>query len=195
MTMTMTMTMRPVIDVHCFRRQPNPELAAWLEIVRKSHPVRMVYSKYDICLARRQCLASFIRNDVPEGYTHLVQIDEDMVPVATTDAILMTPGDLAYCGYRGRCGKHGHYGDGDFGCGCSRISADLAGRIDGSSCFHFVFNADRTAVVECECQTFRRHAEALGYQSKMVGIIGHLVDMVLVPGPEGTTIKRWPAGA
>jgi hypothetical protein len=188
--------MRIVIDVHCYRRQPNPELTAWLEGVRKTCPVRMVYSQYDICLARRQCLANFLRVDVPAGYTHLVQIDEDMVPVESTNAILTAPGDLVYCGYRGKRGRRGHYGDGDFGCGCSRISADLAAKVDPAASFDFDLDPDRLEVVGCECDGFRRQAEAMGYESRMVGVVGHLVEMIAVPAGGGDEVRlRWPAGA
>ena len=193
------MTARPriVIDVHCYRRQPNPGLMAWLEIARASYPVRMVYSQYDICLARRQCLANFLRSDVPAGYTHLVQIDEDMVPVESSERILTEPGDLVYCGYRGRHGQKGHYGDNDFGCGFSRISADLAARVPLEDAFEFDLAEDRLQVTGCECEHFRLLAEAAGHQSKMVGVVGHLVEMIAVPTEDGDerVSLRWPAGA
>jgi len=185
--------MRCVVDIHCYRRQPNPELTAWLEVVRRDCPVRMVYSQYDICLARRQCLANFLRNDVPVGYTHLVQIDEDMIPVETTDHVLTEPGDLIYCGYRGKCGRRGHHGNNDFGCGCSRISADLAAKVDLATSFNFGFNADCTEVTQCECQVFAEQARSLGYQSRMVGVVGHCVNIVVVPTETGS-IQRWPLG-
>jgi hypothetical protein len=193
----MMQELKIAIDVHCYRRQPNPELTAWLDGWRESVPSRMVYSQYDICLARRQSLANFLRDDVPAGYTHLVQIDEDMVPVGATDAILTATGDLVYCGYRGQRGRRGHYGDGDFGCGCSRISADLAGKVNVATSFDFALDADRLAVVACECDVFRRQAESLGYASRMVGVVGHLVEMVAVPeaGAMDLLSLRWPAGA
>jgi hypothetical protein len=189
--------MRCALDIHCYRRQPNPELTAWLDVVRKTCPVRMVYSQYDICLARRQSLANFIHKDMPAGYTHLVQIDEDMVPVGGTDNILTAPGDLVYCGYRGKRGRRGHYGDGDFGCGCSRISAYLASLLNVATSFDFELDAARTAVVACECDVFRRQAEGLGFASMMVGVVGHLVEMIAVPvfGGGDEIQLRWPAGA
>jgi len=190
---------KAVIDVHCYRRQPNPDLTAWLEIARRSFPVRMVYSHYDICLARRQCLANFLRSDVPAGYTHLVQIDEDMVPVESSERILTEPGDLVYCGYRGRHGQKGHYGDNDFGCGCCRISAALAEAVrpDMALSFRFILDEAGTGVAACECDVFRRLAGALGYTSRMVGVVGHLVEMIAVPTPDGDeqVRLRWPAGA
>jgi len=185
--------MKPVIDVHCHRQQMNPELEAWLETVARNHPVRKVVSRYDICTARRQSLANFIRSDVPAGYTHLIQFDDDMVPVPTTEHILVVPGDLVYCGYAGRAGKHGHYGDGDFGCGCCRISAKLASQIDVATSFDFGFNADRTEVTRCECQVFNDQARRLGYESRMVGVVGHCVNIVIVPTDKGV-IQRWPGG-
>jgi len=185
--------MNPVIDVHCHNRRMNPELENWLASAARNHPARTIVSKYDICTARRQSLANFIQNDVPAGYTHLIQFDDDMVPVATTEHILVEPGDLVYCGYAGRAGKHGHYGDGDFGCGCCRISAELAGKIDVATSFDFGFNADRTEVTRCECRVFNDQARRLGYQSKMVGVVGHCVNIVIVPTDKGV-IQRWPAG-
>ena len=186
---------KAVIDVHCYRRQPNPDLTAWLEIARRSFPVRMVYSHYDICLARRQCLANFLRSDVPAGYTHLVQIDEDMVPVESSERILTEPGDLVYCGYRGRHGQKGHYGDNDFGCGFSRISADLAAKVAPAFAFDFRLSDDRLSVVGCECETFAREAMVFGYRPRMVGVVGHLVEMVAIPGEGDEVQLEWPAGA
>jgi hypothetical protein len=155
----------------------------------------MVYSHYDICLARRQCLAIFLRNDVPAGYTHLVQIDEDMVPVETTERILTEPGDLVFCGYRGRHGQRGHWGDGDFGCGCCRISAELAGKLDLACAFDFRLSDDRLAVLACECDTFAHEALRVGCRPRMVGVVGHLVEMVAIP-IEGDKVRlEWPAGA
>jgi hypothetical protein len=175
--------MKPVIDVISHRRQINPELAAWLEAVRRSHPVRTIYSQYDLPLARRQSLANFIAKDVPAGYTHLVQLDDDLVPVPTTEHILVEPGDLVYCGIAGRSGKWGHYGDGDFGAACCRISAKLAADLEVATRFDYGFNADRTEMVRCECQVFNDQARRLGYTSRMVGAVGHCVPMTVFPGP------------
>ena len=186
--------MKLVIDVINHRRQINPELEAWLGAVCRNHPVRKIQSQYDIALARRQSLANFLRNDVPAGFTHLMMLDDDLVPVAgSTEHILLVPGDLVYCGIAGRGGKGGHYGDGDFGAACCRISAKLAGEIDVATSFDFGFNADRTEMVNCECQTFREQAERLGYESKMVGVVGHCVNIVIVP-TDKSIIQRWPAG-
>ena len=94
---------------------------------------------------------------------------------------------------RGRAGKHGHYGDGDFGAACCRISAKLALELDVASSFDYGFNADRTAVMRCECQVFNDQARRLGYESRMVGVVGHCVNILIVSTGRGV-IQRWPAG-
>lgn len=185
---------KPVIDVISHRGEVNPELLAWLETRKaEGHAVRFLRCRYDVCTARRQSLAHFISRDIPAGATHLIMLDDDMVPVPATEHILVEPGDLAYCGYAGRGGRPRHYGDGDFGCACCRISADLAGRINVATSFDFGFDASRTGVTRCECQTFRDQAVALGFEPKMVGVVGHCVNIVIVPTDKGV-IQRWPAG-
>lgn len=186
--------MKPVIDIISHRHELNPELAAWLDGLKsRGYAVRTLRSHYDVCTARRQSLAHFLAVDVPAGATHLVMLDDDMVPVPTTERILTADGDLAYCGYAGRGGRPGHYGDDDFGCACCRISAELACKIDIPTSFDFGFDATRTSVLKCECQVFRDQARRLGYESRMVGVIGHCVNIVIVPTDNGV-IQRWPVG-
>ena len=36
-------------------------------------------------------------------------------------------------------------------------------------------------------------ARRLGYESRMVGVVGHCVNVVIVPTDKGV-IQRWPAG-
>ena len=61
--------------------------------------------------------------------------------------------------------------------------------------FDFGFNAGRTEVTRCECRVFAEQARRLGYESKMVGVVGHCVNIVIVPtDPPRRIIQRWPAG-
>jgi len=184
---------RIVVDVFNHWRRIAPELAAWLEIVRRDCPVRTVYSDYDIAIARRQSLAHFLAEDVPAGYTHLVMLDDDLVPCGSTGNLLTADGELVYCGTVGAHGRRGHYGDGRFGVACCRISAAVAARVDVATSFDFGFNEDRTEVTRCECQVFNDQARRLGYTSRMVGVVGHCVNIVVVPTDKGV-VQRWPAG-
>ena len=148
-----------------------------------------------MALARRQCLANFVANDMPTGATHLVMIDEDMVPDGRSDGILTEPGDLVFCGFHGRCGRMGHYGNGDFGAAMCRISERVATAIQADSAFDLEMTADRLAIETCECRVFARQASKFGYRATMVGVVGHLVEMVAWPvGPGGCELN-WPAGA
>jgi hypothetical protein len=186
--------MKPVIDVHYYRRQINAELEGWLKRIGQTCPVRLIHSRYDLCMARRQCVENFLSNDVPAGYTHLIQMDDDCVPLDTTDNILTAEGDLVYCSQPGRNGHRGHWGDGDFGCGCCRISAELAAKVGVAASFDLGLNPSRTKMVKCECHVFRDRARELGYESKMVGDVGHYVEVVIAFDPYGKVIQRWPKG-
>jgi len=135
-------------------------------------------SEYGLDLARTQNTVDFLRNDVPRGKTHLLGIDNDCVPIRETRHILRGDDELVYCGYVGRHGSRGHVGDGDFGAGCFRVSADLLQRMDEPWWRTTVVDGRR---IECECQWFRRQATIAGATAKMVGLIGHQQDCVLVP--------------
>jgi hypothetical protein len=138
---------------------------------------------YGIDLARQQITINFLRHCVPVGKTHLIGIDHDQIPIRETRHILRGDDELAYCGYCGRHGSRGHVGDGDFGAGCFRVSADLLNRMAQPWWQTTVVNGVRT---ECECQWFRKRAEAVGATSKMVGLIGHRQECVLIPSDAAT---------
>jgi hypothetical protein len=152
------------------------QLAEWLK--ENKLDWRYGSGEYGIDLARQQNTVWFLRECGLRGKTHLLGIDHDMVPIRETRHILRGNHELVYCGYCGRHGSRGHVGDGDFGAGCFRVSADLLNRMAQPWWQTTVVNGVRT---ECECQWFRKRAEAVGATSKMVGIIGHRQECVLVP--------------
>jgi hypothetical protein len=138
---------------------------------------------YGIDLARNQIVNQFVREDVPRGKTHLLGLDHDMVPIRETRHILRGDDELAYCGYCGRHGSRGHVGDGDFGAACFRVSAHLLRHLAKPYWQTTVADGVR---IECECEYFRKRAEAKGFSSKMVGIIGHEQSCILMPSSEPT---------
>ena len=101
-----------------------------------------------------------------------------------TDAILTERGDILYCGFVGAEGIRGHYGDSDFGAACCRISREVLESIP-PPWFRFPTNAAVTVRTSCECAHFRARAKSR-WPIRMVGIVGHLQPMVLVPSPSGT---------
>jgi hypothetical protein len=133
---------------------------------------------YGIDTARNQGIRRFLKEDVPNGFTHFMSIDADMVPVDETDAILTEPGELLYCGYVDREGSRGHVGNGDFGAACFRASADLLAKMP-DPWFRAIEQDGRR--VSCECQWFQNLASRANVKPRMVGIIGHQQTCILLP--------------
>ena len=134
--------------------------------------------EYGIDLARNQNITRFLREDCPRGFTHLLTIDNDMIPIRETRHILRGEDELAYCGYVGRHGSKGHYGNDDFGCACARYSVAVLKTLSPV----WFKTTERNGVrIECECTYFANHAKLHGYKSKMVGLIGHEQKCILIP--------------
>ncbi len=147
---------------------------------------------YGIDAARNQNVTRFLLEDLQRGKTHLLMIDHDMVPVSQTDPILTAAAeiDLAYCGYADRFGSPGHYGDGNLGAACFRVSAGLLTRMRRPWFQSGYLDGQRIA---CECGYFRLLAARCGVGSVMVGVIGHEQRCVLLPGARGAGFTlHWP---
>jgi len=156
-------------------------LGLWLS----AHLSDWRYSAYDYHVeeVRNQQVTRFLREDVPRGKRYLLLIDDDMVPVASTDAILTAAGDLVYCGTVGPFGTRGHYGDGDFGENFCRLSARLLKQM----CYpYFQARYVEGARVACDGRHFREQAAFVHVESKMVGVAGHLQTCIVFPDPTGT---------
>ena len=173
-----------LVAVMAFRQEPNRLLARWLE----NKPWRYGSPEFPTDVARNQTVNRFLAED--REFNHLLMIDADMVPLPDqpdgqrgTDAIFTEPGDILYCGFVGAEGIRGHYGDGDFGAACCRISRKVLESLP-PPWFRFPTNAAGTVRTSCECAYFRARA-VRRWSIRMVGIVGHLQMMVLVPSPTG----------
>jgi hypothetical protein len=162
-------------------------LAQWLS--RQGIAWRYGSQDYGIDHARNQNVRRFLAEDAPRGKAFLLMVDHDMVPTPETVSILTTPGNLLYCGYADRYGTPGHYGDEAFGAACFRASAELLAAMP-DPWFKMGYVDGRR--VACECGFFRMRAKGLGYQSQMVGIIGHEQRCVLLPDEHGGYALHWP---
>jgi hypothetical protein len=129
-------------------------------------------------VARNQTITRFLREDVPKGKKYLLGFDHDMIPLESTRHILTEPGELIYCGYAGRHGSKGHYGNDDFGMSCFRTSVDVLVRMQYPWCQNTMLNG---AKINCECNFFHQKVLGLGIKPKMVGIIGHEQTCILIP--------------
>ena len=154
-------------------------LALWLS--ENCRGWRYGSQEYGIDLARNQSLVAFLRHDVPKGKVDLVMIDDDMVPVDTTEQIFHAPGELIYCGYVGRRGSPGHHGPGNFGAGCFRVSAKLLQQMP-RPWFETTYAGGRRK--HCECEYFHKMAQAAGVTAREVGVVGHEQKCVLLPSED-----------
>jgi len=176
-----------LVAVMAFRQEPNRLLARWLE----NKCWRYGSPEFPTDVARNQTVNRFLAED--RQFDHLLMIDADMVPLADqpdgqrgTDAILTEPGDILYCGFVGAEGIRGHYGDADFGAACCRISRAVLESLS-PPWFRFPSNAAGTVRTGCECTYFRARAKSR-WPVCMVGIVGHLQPMVLIPTPNGPRV-------
>jgi hypothetical protein len=174
-----------LIAVMAFRQEPNRLLARWLD----GKCWRYGSPEFPTDVARNQTVNRFLDED--REFDHLLMIDADMVPLPDqpdgqrgTDAILTEPGDILYCGFAGAGGIRGHYGDGDFGTACCRISRKVLESLLPPR-FRFPTNAAGTVRASCECSWFHAHTRPR-WPIRMVGIAGHIQPMILVPGPAGS---------
>jgi hypothetical protein len=174
-----------LVAVMAFRQEPNRLLARWLE----NKCWRYGSPEFPTDVARNQTVNRFLAED--RQFDPLLMIDADMAPLPDqpdgqrgSDAILTEPGDILYCGFIGAGGIRGHYGNGDFGAACCRISREVLEAML-PPWFRFPTNAASTVRTSCECTYFRARAKSR-WPIRMVGIVGHLQPMILVPDPAGT---------
>jgi len=170
-------------------RPPNTLLSLWL-CARGLVDWRPSSYDYDVGEVRNQAVRRFLHEDIPAGKRHLLLIDDDIVPLPESEAILSAEGELVYCGSVGPFGTRGHYGDGDFGENCCRMSHRLLQRM----AYPYFKTEYREGVrVACDGRRFRDQAAANGIPSQMVGIVGHQQTCILVPinEPPGYRVA-WP---
>ena len=171
----MIATIQVIVVAH--ERPPNPLLTRWLARVGIAD-WRPSSKDYHVEEVRNQAVTRFLREDARRGKRYLLLIDDDMVPVASTNAILSADGPLVFCGSAGPCGTKGHYGNGDFGENFCRLSLDLLQKMQYPYFKTIYENGVRT---HCDGWTFNQQAKALGIESKMVGIVGHQQTCVVFP--------------
>jgi hypothetical protein len=159
-------------------RPVNKLLGQWLARHRITD-WRYSSKDYDVGEVRNQAVARFLREEAPAGKQYLMLLDDDMVPVKSTDAILIADGPLVYCGSAGPCGTKGHYGTGDFGENCCRMRVDLLRQL---SYPYFKARYENGVRVACDGMVFHEQVRrTCGIQAEMVGVVGHQQTCILLP--------------
>jgi hypothetical protein len=154
------------------------ELQLWLAGMNVDW--RFGLSDYEIDVARNRNVKEFLERDVPAGKQYLLMIDDDMVPVRETNAILAAPGEMVFCGHCSKEGVTAHLGDKNFTAACFRASARLLQSF-GPPWFRMGHSGDLLQRTYCECNYFRDRANEVGFDGKMVGVVGHKASCVLLP--------------
>jgi len=182
------------IRVMAFRDEPCRMLARWLRwAAGQGADVGYAYDVRPLDLAREQVANAHLadwRAGSPRRY--LLMIDVDVCPTADSrDALLAADGPLVYLGYCGHQGSRGHVGDGDFGCGASRIDAEALALVPKP---WFRFDLEHDVLAACECDHFRRRAASVAIESRMVGIAWHLQTIAIRPAPSASPgiVSAWP---
>jgi len=173
--------------------RPNAGLLTWA--TRFDHWRLWPTGRFeDHLAARRNALVAWFLAET--DLAALWMIDADMVPidretalrlgVGPTEALAETSAHAGSCRYIGRPGEvaHGH----GLAAGCLLASRVLLAAM-GPPWFRFGYDADHTALTECECRWFTRRARgaklALPIQLETAGTIAHAGIGAIYPDADG----------
>ena len=170
-------------------QQPQRLVQDWLDhFHRRGGSMRYAWEFRVIDLAREQVCNRFLNEAETSGKKHILMLDADTAPM--DDAILDVPGEIVYLGCPAREGDGGgHFGPGDFSCGCCRISL-AALRTIKKPWFEFDRRAD--LILGCECESFLKKAAAAGFEPKMVGQAYHLGTIASYYDKDRKLCRSWP---
>ena len=166
------------------------ELEAWLQAEQIRAQVNISRSNGDASVAYNATVLDFLINAVPKGKQYLVMLDDDIVPNDSMQELWRADGDLIYCGYPTNIpNAKGHWGDGDLVAGAMRVHVHvLEAMRDGAGWFGYALTHEGSRASSCCCSYFRDKARKAGYESRMVGHVGHLMTAVAKYDDQGNTI-------
>lgn len=165
------------------------ELQQWLS--RMGVDWRFGIGDYEIDVARNLNVIRFLDEDVPRGKEYMFMLNDDMVPLLETKPILEVPGDIVYCGSVANYGRKDHFGDKEFSGACFRVHRKVFQSF-GPPWFKVGHSGDVTKRTYCDCNYFRDRANDNGFDSKMVGIVGHSQRCILIPDGPDKWKMIWP---
>lgn len=154
-------------------RPANKLLGAWLN--EKKLDWEYSARDYDVGEVRNMAVNKFLKEGT---HTHLMLVDDDIVPTPDTDAILAVDSHACYCGTVGPGATYGHNRDNDWNEACCRMSDTLLKRLQYP---YFKAIYDNGRRVMCDGGTFLKQARILGVHPNRVGTAGHLQTCILLP--------------
>lgn len=127
---------------------------------------------------RNRVFKWFLENsDLP----YLICMDDDVVPVAQTDAFVDAQGDVIGTRAWANTGREMH--PHEFSMTALKVHRRVIEAIK-PPWFAFTFTDDGAAQVQCECLYFHEKVQEAGFAINIVGAVGHRFPVTVVP-PDG----------
>jgi hypothetical protein len=127
----------------------------------------------------------------------MLMMDADCVPTPETAELVTCDAPVASARVVARTGREAHAYDGGVSCAALRVTR-AALLAMGPPWFAFGVRSDGLREEHCECEYFADRARQNGYHPVRVGTVGHLVEVIAVPGsvpgmpPSLTFPAEWP---
>jgi hypothetical protein len=125
---------------------------------------------------------------IEERTAYLLMVDADMRPVAETDAVLVEAGDCVACAAVDQAGRVIDWRTQGIPTGCLRLSRALMERMP-EPWFEYRLAPGLRSVVAGEAATFSARLQALRVKPRIVGRVGHRMDIVALPGQDGRSVE------
>lgn len=167
-------------------KQENELLSSWLvrfPHVRRFKDIRVGNpGPFFVQVAQNQSVRWFLdTTDLP----WLLLVDDDMVPVSGTGALVESEADVASATYPGQAGGFAHgQAVGSLGTGILKASRYALEKM-GPPWFGVKLSKDGCSLTECVCDWFARRAKEAGFYPVKAGICGHIVSYVALPTEDG----------
>jgi len=133
----------------------------------------------DMLACRRNRIFRWFRDSCELPW--LLMVDDDVVPVAETEALLACPADVAAARCVARTGHVAH--EHTASAACVKISRRAVAAVR-PPWFRFTLSDDGAAQRMCECQYFWRKFHRAGLTPVVAGAVGHRFPVTVLPGPE-----------
>ena len=161
-------------------RGTNEFLDEWSGRFTRKWMMRIAFS--DHLASMRNHAFKWFRDECTEEW--LIMVDDDMVPLPETEALLEAKGDIVGARAAARSGHESHQGS--LSMGCVKVHRRVVEGI-APPWFEFAYTADGAEVASCECLYFWRKALDAGFTIVKSGVIGHRFPVTVVPGEQGPT--------
>jgi len=160
-------------------RGVNPHLRRWA--CRFDHCRVFAGSDLpDLLACRRNAIFKWFRDECPEELAWLLMMDDDIVPVAETENLLLCDADVVAARAWARTGREAH----SHTVSVSSLKVHRrAVRSVEPPWFRFTLSRDGTRREMCECQYFWRKFHRAGFTPVQAGAVGHRFPVTVLPGP------------